>query len=62
MRIPLTTGAFALLVAAAAILQPAQAANEGILGDWARGDGNARVRIAPCGGRYAPSTPGLGTP
>jgi uncharacterized protein (DUF2147 family) len=25
-------------------------AAEGILGNWARGDGNAHVRIAPCGG------------
>jgi uncharacterized protein (DUF2147 family) len=50
MRTPLTIRAFAICVAAGAVLQPAQAANEGILGDWARGDGNARVRIAPCGG------------
>jgi uncharacterized protein (DUF2147 family) len=40
----------AMLFAATAILQPARAANESILGYWARGDGSARVRIAPCGG------------
>jgi uncharacterized protein (DUF2147 family) len=28
---------------------PAHAATEGIVGNWARSDGNARVRIAPCG-------------
>lgn len=28
---------------------PASASNDGIVGNWARGDGNARVRIAPCG-------------
>jgi uncharacterized protein (DUF2147 family) len=28
----------------------ASASSEGILGSWSRGDGNARVRIAPCGG------------
>lgn len=28
---------------------PAYASNDGIVGNWARGDGNARVRIAPCG-------------
>jgi uncharacterized protein (DUF2147 family) len=33
----------------AVIASPAEAANEGIVGNWARGDGNARVRIAPCG-------------
>lgn len=49
-RLFATPRAFAMFFAAAAVLQPAQAANEGILGDWARGDGNARVRIAPCGG------------
>lgn len=40
----------AALLAATAFLQPARAASDGILGNWARGDGNARVRIAPCGG------------
>jgi uncharacterized protein (DUF2147 family) len=39
-----------ILLASGSALQPALATNEGILGDWARGDGNARVRIAPCGG------------
>ncbi|PPD44095.1 MAG: hypothetical protein CTY15_08450 [Methylocystis sp.] len=29
---------------------PAGASEENMLGSWARGDGNARVRIAPCGG------------
>lgn len=41
---------FAALLALTAIVQPVDAANDGILGNWARGDGNARVRIAPCGG------------
>ena len=50
MRKPLIIRALAIIFVATAILQPARAANEGILGDWARGDGNARVRIAPCGG------------
>jgi uncharacterized protein (DUF2147 family) len=39
-----------ILFASTLIRQPAQAMSEGILGDWARGDGNARVRIVPCGG------------
>jgi uncharacterized protein (DUF2147 family) len=50
MNRSLTIRAFAMFVAAGAILQPTLAASEGILGDWARGDGNARVRIVPCGG------------
>lgn len=28
---------------------PSHAATEGIVGNWARSDGSARVRIAPCG-------------
>ena len=40
-------GAGAMLVAA----QPAAAdARAALMGEWARGDGVARVRIAPCGG------------
>lgn len=31
------------------IALPTHAATEGIVGNWARGDGNARVRIEPCG-------------
>lgn len=31
------------------ISSPVSASNDGIVGNWARGDGNARVRIAPCG-------------
>jgi uncharacterized protein (DUF2147 family) len=27
----------------------ASASPEGVIGSWSRGDGNARVRIAPCG-------------
>jgi uncharacterized protein (DUF2147 family) len=50
MKRALTIRAFAMLVTAGAIMQPTLAASEGILGDWARGDGNARVRIVPCGG------------
>ena len=46
----ITMRGFVTFVTAVAILHPALAANEGILGNWARGDGNARVRIAPCGG------------
>jgi len=37
------------LGAVAPIGTPVKASNDGILGYWARGDGNARVRIAPCG-------------
>lgn len=50
MRRGIEIRASVLLFAAAAILQPARAANDGIIGNWSRGDGNARVRIAPCGG------------
>ncbi|WP_036285154.1 DUF2147 domain-containing protein [Methylocystis sp. ATCC 49242] len=50
MRKCLTVGALATLVASALILLSAPARSEGIVGNWARGDGNARVRIAPCGG------------
>lgn len=28
---------------------PTHASTEGMIGSWVRGDGNARVRIAPCG-------------
>ncbi len=38
------------VAATSAITLSAQASTEGIVGNWARGDGNARVRIAPCGG------------
>lgn len=31
------------------VATPATASTEGMIGNWARGDGNARVRIAPCG-------------
>lgn len=47
LRLPLFMSCFA--AAAALEASPAMAV-EGILGNWARGDGNARVRIAPCGG------------
>ncbi len=50
MRRKIITRALAIFFSAATIMPPAQAANEGILGNWARGDGNARVRIASCGG------------
>lgn len=41
-----------LLMACAVFLTaslPASASAEGIIGNWSRGDGNARVRIARCG-------------
>ncbi len=55
MRKLLTTSAaptaiFAMLVAATAPVAAASEASDGIVGSWARGDGNAKVRIAPCGG------------
>lgn len=40
------------LAAALVISTASPAAAEGIVGNWARGDGNARVRIAPCGGDF----------
>lgn len=43
--------ALAVLLAAACA-NPAGAAAEGILGSWSRGDGNAHVRISPCGGGF----------
>jgi uncharacterized protein (DUF2147 family) len=39
-----------MLICAAASVAAASEARDGIIGDWARGDGAARVRIAPCGG------------
>lgn len=50
MRVRLNIRVSATLLALGALMQPASAVSEGILGNWARGDGNARVRIAPCGG------------
>lgn len=50
MRKCLTVRSVTMLFASMLILQSAQARSEGILGNWSRGDGNARVRIAPCGG------------
>jgi len=44
---PLTIVMFGSLAGACA---PAQA--NALLGEWARGDGVARVRIAPCGGDF----------
>lgn len=49
MRKPLSILTFATIIGASVASHPARAANEAILGNWARGDGNARVRIAPCG-------------
>lgn len=45
----LASGALSNLVVATALGLSSATAGEGILGEWARGDGNARVRIAPCG-------------
>jgi len=39
-----------LIVLAALIALPVQAEEPSPEGDWARGDGKAKVRIAPCGG------------
>lgn len=40
----------ACIFGAAIVVSPlADASTDGIVGNWARGDGNARVRIAPCG-------------
>ncbi len=44
------TSPVALLMFATVSGAATSEANDGILGVWARGDGNARVRIAPCGG------------
>ncbi len=38
-----------MLVVSLSAVAPASASSEGIVGNWARGDGNAHVRIAPCG-------------
>ncbi len=46
MRVPLLFISCAAFILAAV---PAAGSNEGIVGNWSRGDGNARVRIAPCG-------------
>ncbi len=46
----LASVALSHLVVTAAFGFSSAVAGEGILGEWARGDGNARVRIAPCGG------------
>jgi uncharacterized protein (DUF2147 family) len=46
MRVSKLLISFAVFLGAAL---PANATGEGIVGNWARGDGNARVRIAPCG-------------
>lgn len=40
---------FVSLALSFAASSPVSASNDGIVGNWARGDGNARVRIAPCG-------------
>jgi uncharacterized protein (DUF2147 family) len=45
-----STSPVAVLMFAAVSVAAASEANDGIHGNWARGDGNARVRIAPCGG------------
>lgn len=39
----------AVIVALIGLAGPAKASNDRIVGNWARGDGDARVRIAPCG-------------
>lgn len=51
MHHPFSSGslACAFFGAAIAIATPAAASKDGIIGNWTRGDGNARVRIAPCG-------------
>jgi uncharacterized protein (DUF2147 family) len=46
----LASVALSTLIGAVALGFSPAMADEGILGEWARGDGNARVRIAPCGG------------
>jgi uncharacterized protein (DUF2147 family) len=50
MRNRLLARFFSILFGTILIPGFASAENNGILGSWARGDGNARVRIAPCGG------------
>lgn len=46
MRVSLLRMSCAVFFAASL---PVSASNDGIVGNWSRGDGNARVRIAPCG-------------
>lgn len=62
MRNSLNIFVFSAFIAAIAFQQPAQAESEGILGNWARGDGNARVRIAPCGGALCAINTWIGDP
>lgn len=44
-----STAFVAMFMSTAVSVGSASEAYEGIVGNWARGDGNARVRIAPCG-------------
>lgn len=46
MRVSTLFMSSAMFIAASS---PASASNDGIVGNWSRGDGKARVRIAPCG-------------
>lgn len=39
----------AVIIATISLSSPANASKDNMLGNWARGDGDARVRIAPCG-------------